>query len=165
VSSTPPRFLGAQFPDPHPPGPSHPGKPPSSTRVGGATPGVTGLVERWMVFGEGSCFSVVTLFLPLPVNDMHSPRPSNLSAVVFYQVSISPSLSCSLRALTTLYGLTTPPLTICALTTLNAAMSHALTKLARGTLVNHFVHRRPQPISLAACQRTLPLQLPLGTSQ
>lgn len=76
----PPRFLGAQFPYPHPPGRSHPSYPPLASeeeRVG--------LVERWMVFGEGDCFTVLTVFLPFPIVDMMSPRPENLSAVVFFQ--------------------------------------------------------------------------------
>lgn len=69
----PPRFLGAQFPSPHPPG----------LAAANAT-AASGLVERWMLFGEGSCFSVVTLFFPRPVMDMMTPRRP-MPAVVLYR--------------------------------------------------------------------------------
>eukprot|EP00041_Stephanoeca_diplocostata_P034184 m.1149850 g.1149850 ORF g.1149850 m.1149850 type:complete len:945 (-) comp24476_c0_seq75:328-3162(-) len=80
----PPRFLGAQFVTPHPPGRWHPDNPPLEQDSTATTS--IGLVERWMVHGEGSCFITVTLFFPATVSDLMTPRQP-MDAVVWYQTA------------------------------------------------------------------------------
>lgn len=60
-----PRFLGAQYTSP------------------GGQGGGTGLVERYMLFGEGRCFSTLTLYLPPPAQEPIAPRDP-MDAIVWY---------------------------------------------------------------------------------
>eukprot|EP00039_Didymoeca_costata_P002094 m.57479 g.57479 ORF g.57479 m.57479 type:complete len:914 (+) comp11111_c0_seq1:86-2827(+) len=81
-----PRFLGAQFMKPHVPGPPHPNDPPIDTEGSSV-----GLVEQWMVFGEGVCFSTVTLYFPASVSDMMTPRPAMKTVVMYTASAAQPS--------------------------------------------------------------------------
>ena len=80
TGSNPPRFMGAQFVHPHVPGPAHPSNPPQVQQQAQ----LPGLVERWLVPGEGVCFGSVTLFFPPSIVDTTTPRKP-MPAVVWYQ--------------------------------------------------------------------------------
>lgn len=106
-----PRFLGAQFVSPHAPLAPHPGDPPlllaglGATRRRDVLLGVDesnnassiGLVERWLVWGEGACFATVTMYFPAEVTDMHSPRIPR-EAVLWYRSAAASASSPPLAA-------------------------------------------------------------------
>lgn len=96
-----PRFLGAQFVVPRPPGcipgrfiPGCPNPPNHSHGVTASESGqarVTGsigLVEQYQVLTEGQCFALVTIYFPASVQDMTTPR-KKMPIVVWYSAAVA----------------------------------------------------------------------------
>ena len=101
-----PRFLGAQFVVPRPPGcipgryiPGCPNPPIASTVPSSGledtsksrqelVDGPIGLVEQWQVLTEGQCFALVTIYFPASVQDMTAPR-KKMPLVVWYSAAVA----------------------------------------------------------------------------
>jgi hypothetical protein len=99
-----PRFLGAQFGVPRPPGcragrfiPGCPNPPVASedelaVAAAAAPTGPIGLIERYQVMTEGQCFAIVTIYFPAKIDDMMTPR-EKMPLIVWYAATAASTTS------------------------------------------------------------------------